>query len=95
MIRVSVDVTKDIQFDAFIITDADTKLIETKHSGKFISNLSNDGMITNLVSTIILNLFKDSLTLIGLLCDVLSKLEAVTICNNNDTNCFCCSKNLR
>ena len=70
MIGVSADVTKDIQVDLFSsILNADTKLIETKHSGMFISNLSNDvGMITNLVSTAILNLFKDSLTLIGLLC---------------------------
>src|SRR6056300_348614 len=69
MIGVSVDVTKDIQVDLFSsILNADTKLIENTRSGKFISNLSNDvGMITNLVSTVILNLFKDSLTLIGLL----------------------------
>ena len=69
MIGVSVDVTRDIQIDIFnSILDADTKTIENKHSGKFISNLQNDvGMITNLVSTGILNLFKDSLTLIGLL----------------------------
>src|SRR6056300_1186490 len=69
MIGVSVDVTKDIQVDLFSsILNADTKLIENKHSGKFISNLSNDvGMITNLVSTVILNLCKDTLTLIGLL----------------------------
>mgnify|MGYP005989584055 FL=1 len=70
MIGVSVDVTKDIQVDAFTsLLNSDTKLIENKHSGKFISNLNNDiGMLTNLVSTVILNLFKDSLTLIGLLC---------------------------
>mgnify|MGYP001366148523 CR=1 FL=1 len=69
MIGVSVDVTRDIQIDVFnSILNADTKTIENKHSGKFISNLQNDvGMITNLVSTGILNLFKDSLTLIGLL----------------------------
>ena len=69
MIGVSVDVTRDIQIDVFnSILDADTKTIENKHSGKFISNLQVDvGMITNLVSTAILNLFKDSLTLIGLL----------------------------
>ncbi len=69
MIGVAVDVTKDIQFDVFSsILNADTKLIENRHSGQFISNISNDvGMITNLVSTGILNLFKDSLTLIGLL----------------------------
>jgi len=69
MIGVSVDVTRDIQVDLFSsILKSDTKLIENKHSGKFISNLSNDvGMITNLVSTVILNFSKDGLTLIGLL----------------------------
>ena len=69
MIGVSVDVTRDIQVDLFSsILKSDTKLIESQHSGKFISNLQNDvGMITNLVSTVILNFFKDSLTLIGLL----------------------------
>ena len=69
MIGVSVDVTKDIQVDAFTsLLNSDTKLIENKHSGKFISSLNNDiGMLTNLVSTVILNFFKDSLTLIGLL----------------------------
>src|SRR6056300_118925 len=69
MIGVSTNVTKNIQEDTFnSILNADTKLIENKHSGKFISNIQNDvGMITNLVSTVILNLFKDTLTLIGLL----------------------------
>ena len=69
MIGVSEEVRKDIQTDMFssLIT-ADTQLVDGKHSGKFISNLTNDvNMITNLVSTAILNLFKDSLTLIGLL----------------------------
>ena len=42
---------------------ADTQVIENKHSGGFINNLLNDvGMITNLISVAILNLFKDSLT---------------------------------
>ncbi len=69
MIRVSEEVRKDIQIDMFAsIIKADTSRIDNKHSGKFITNLSNDvNMITNLVSTVILNLFKDSLTLIGLL----------------------------
>jgi ATP-binding cassette, subfamily B, bacterial MsbA len=69
MIGVSEDVRKDIQVDMFSsLINADTKLIDTKHSGKFVTNLTNDvAMITNLVSTVILNLFKDSLTLIGLL----------------------------
>ena len=50
------------------LIDADSDFIDEKHSGKFISNINFDtGMITNLVSTVILNLFKDSLTLIALL----------------------------
>ena len=69
MIGVSEDVRKDIQIDMFNnLIYADTKLIDGKHSGKFITNLTNDvNQIVNLVSTVILNLFKDSLTLIGLL----------------------------
>ena len=69
MIKVSEEVRKDIQVDMFSsLIKADTKLVDNKHSGKFVTNLTNDvGMITNLVSTAILNLFKDSLTLIGLL----------------------------
>ena len=69
MISVAEEVRKDIQTDMFnSLINADTKLIDNKHSGKFISNLTNDvNMITNLVSTAILNLFKDSLTLLGLL----------------------------
>ena len=69
MIRVSHEVRRDVQIDMFrTLVNADTKLIDNKHSGKFITNLTNDiGMITNLISTAILNIFKDSLTLIGLL----------------------------
>ena len=69
MIRVSEEVRKDIQTDMFSsLIKADTQLVDNKHSGKFITNLTNDvSMITNLVSTVILNLFKDTLTLIGLL----------------------------
>ncbi len=69
MINVSEEVRKDIQTDMFAsLIKADTQLVDQKHTGKFISNLINDvNMIVNLVSTAILNLFKDSLTLIGLL----------------------------
>ena len=46
----------------------DTQIIDKKHSGKFISNLIYDvNHITALLSNAILTLFKDSLTLIGLL----------------------------
>ena len=69
MIGVSEEVRKNVQIDMFnTLIVADTKLIDSKHSGKFIANVTNDvNMITSLVSTVILNLFKDSLTLIGLL----------------------------
>jgi subfamily B ATP-binding cassette protein MsbA len=69
MIGVAEEVRKDMQVDMFnSLIFADTKLIDKKHSGKFITNLTSDiSMIINLVSTAILNLFKDSLTLLGLL----------------------------
>ena len=69
MIGVSEEVKKDIQKDVFAsLLKADTQIIDNKHSGKFITNLMNDVvMITNLLSTVVLNLFKDTLTLIGLL----------------------------
>ena len=69
MIGVAHDVQKNIQSDMLnSLVKADTKLIDKKHSGKIISNLTFDvSMITNLVSTGLLNLAKDTLTLIGLL----------------------------
>ena len=69
MIGVAEEVKKDMQTDMFAsLIKADTESIDNKHSGKFIGNLMNDvNMIVNLISTAILNLFKDSLTLIGLL----------------------------
>jgi len=69
MIGVAEEVRKDLQCDMLgNLISADTTLIDGKHTGKFISILTNDvGHITNLVSIAILNLFKDSLTLIGLL----------------------------
>jgi len=69
MINVGEDIKKKLQFDMLnTLISADTQSIDEKHSGKFISNLTYDVMhITNLLSNGILNLFKDSLTLIGLL----------------------------
>ena len=69
MISVGEDVKKKLQVDmAKSLISADTQLIDKKHTGKFISNLIYDvNHITNLLSTAILTLFKDSLTLIGLL----------------------------
>ena len=69
MIIVSEEVKKNIQTDmlsSFI--KADTELIENKHSGKYVSNLNYDvSQITHMLSSSLLNIFKDSLTLIGLL----------------------------
>ena len=69
MIGVGEEVKKKLQFDmtkSLIL--ADTQIIDKKHSGKFISNLTYDVThVTNLLSHALLTLFKDSLTLIGLL----------------------------
>ena len=69
MIKVAAEVKADVEIDMFkSLIEADTQLIDNNHSGEFMGNLTNDvGMIVNLISTGILNLFKDSLTLIGLL----------------------------
>lgn len=69
MIAVAEDIKAIIQMDmSKSLINADTDYIDDKHTGKFLSNLTYDAaLITSLVSTVILNLFKDSLTLIGLL----------------------------
>jgi subfamily B ATP-binding cassette protein MsbA len=69
MIGVAEDVKRDLQNDMFAsLIKADTQRIDEKHTGQFIGNLLNDvNLIVNLISTALLNLFKDSLTLIGLL----------------------------
>ena len=69
MIKVAEEVKKILQSQmAKSLINADTQLIDQKHSGKFISNLTYDvSHITNMLSTAVLNLFKDSLTLFGLL----------------------------
>ena len=69
MIGVGESVKKMLQYDMVnTLIGTDTQIIDKKHSGKFISNLTYDvSHITNLLSNAILTLFKDSLTLIGLL----------------------------
>jgi len=69
MITISEEVKKKLQFDMIeSLINADTQIIDKKHSGKFISNLTYDVThITQLLSTAVLGLFKDSITLIGLL----------------------------
>ena len=69
MIIVSEEVKKLIQIDmlkSFI--KADTEIIENKHSGNYISNLNFDvSQITRMLSDAFLSIFKDGLTLLGLL----------------------------
>ena len=69
MISIAEEIKKTLQSQMLgSLIHADTQLIDKKHSGKFISNLTFDvSHITNLLSNAILSLFKDSLTLIGLL----------------------------
>ena len=69
MIGVSEEVRKDVQVQILNnLIDADTKRIDSRHTGTFMSNVTNDvAHLTNLISTAILNTFKDTLTLIGLL----------------------------
>ena len=69
MISVGEEIKKDLQCNMLgSLISADTQAIDKKHSGKFISNLTYDVThITNLLSTFLLNLFKDSLTLICLI----------------------------
>ena len=69
MIRVSEEVKKMIQvnmLNSFI--SADTETIENKHTGKYISNLNFDvDQITRMLAEAFLSIFKDGLTLFGLL----------------------------
>ena len=69
MIKVGESFRKKIQKDLFSsLIDADTQSIDQKHSGEFISNITHDvNTVNGLVTVALLNLFKDSLTLIGLL----------------------------
>ena len=69
MIGVGESIKKKLQYDMVsTLIKSDTQIIDKKHSGKFISNLTYDVThITHLLSSAILTLFKDSLTLIGLL----------------------------
>ena len=69
MINVSQELRADVQKDMLkSIISSDTKFIDGAHTGKFISNLTMDvNMLVNLISTALLNVFKDSLSLIGLL----------------------------
>ena len=69
MIKVSEEVKKMIQvnmLNSFI--NSDTQIIENKHTGNYISNLNFDvDQITRMLAEAFLSIFKDGLTLFGLL----------------------------
>ncbi len=69
MIKVAEEVKKKIQTDMLVsFINADTQEIESKHSGNYVSNLNFDvNQITGMLSSSFLALFKDGLTLIGLI----------------------------
>ena len=69
MIDVAFEVKNAVQKDMLrSLISSDTKFIDKSHTGKFVSNLTNDvALLTNLISVAVLSLFKDTLTLIGLL----------------------------
>ena len=69
MIGVANDVEALIKSDlSKSLIKADSDYIDERHSGKFLSNITYDAsLMTDLVGIVILNFFKDSLTLIGLL----------------------------
>ena len=69
LIRVGQEITKILQFQVMkSIIDADSQIVDKKHSGKFITHLTFDvGLMTDLVSTVILNITKDTFTLSALL----------------------------
>ena len=69
MIAISEEIRKALQMDMMkSLIKADTDFIEKRHTGKIIGNLLNDvNYMTGLVSVAILNIFKDSLSLIGLM----------------------------
>ena len=66
LIRVSNYIGAELQqkISSFVLT-TDIKTLENKHSGKFLSNITYDtSAVTSLVSTGVLNIMKDSLSLV-------------------------------
>ena len=69
VLKVGYEISRELQDEmSSSILKSDMDTIESKHSGKYISHFLYDvQLISNLVSTAVLNIMKDSLTLIVLL----------------------------
>ena len=87
MINVAFEVKNSVQKDMLrSLISSDTKFIYKSHSGNFISNLSNDvELLSNLISVAVLSLFKDSLTLIGLMAVMFFQNWKLSLIYNHDT----------
>ena len=70
IIKVGVRIGGELQIKiANSILTTDIQTLENRHSGKYISNIMFDsGAVTQLVSTGVLNIMKDSFSLIALVC---------------------------
>ena len=68
IIRVGEEVSGELQKKvSYNILDSDIQTLESRHSGKYISNVMFDAIrVQNLVSTGVLNIMKDSFSLIAL-----------------------------
>ena len=68
IIRVGEEVSGELQKKvAYNILNSDIQTLENRHSGKYISNVMFDAIrVQNLVSTGVLNIMKDSFSLIAL-----------------------------
>ena len=69
IIKVGFEISRELQNEmSYNILRSDTHTIESKHSAKYISHFLYDvQIISHLVSTAVLNIMKDSLTLIALI----------------------------
>ena len=69
LINVSQQICKKLAVEmSSSILKSDTHTLESKHSGKYVSHFLYDvGLVANLVGTGVLNLMKDSLTLLALI----------------------------
>ena len=66
---------------------SDIQTLDSRHSGKYISNMMFDaGQVHTLVSTAVLNIMKDSISIIFGGINVLPKLEVGFICYYNDSS---------
>ena len=97
IIKVGEEVSGELQKKvAYNILHSDIQTLEGRHSGKYISNVMFDAIrIQNLVSNGVLNLMKDSFSLVALVSLMFIKIEISHVCNFNDVFSWRISKKIR